>query len=258
MCVFYETKDDLLDVVAPYFHAGLQAGEYCLWAVSDPLTVDDAKRELSCRIPAFDRYLQDRSIEVISAHEWYLDGGEFDLHRVTAGWQAKIKEAELRGLKGLRASGNAFWCGTKHWKDFIAYEQNLDKSIGGSAMMALCTYRLTETRASHVLDVARAHRFTVARQDGRWEVIEAWREDDQRVSSLRKNFESLTAREKEVMVLIIAGRRNKQIAADLGVSEITVKVHRGNLMRKMESQSLTELLRMAARLGVSRAVGEDA
>jgi FixJ family two-component response regulator len=66
---------------------------------------------------------------------------------------------------------------------------------------------------------------------------------------LRDRYESLTAREREVMALVIRGHLNKQVAFELGLSEITVKVHRGRVMRKMEADSLPDLVNMAARLG---------
>jgi FixJ family two-component response regulator len=68
------------------------------------------------------------------------------------------------------------------------------------------------------------------------------------LAALRARHEALTPREREVMALVVAGRLNKQIAADLGTSEITVKVHRGKLMRKMQAGSVAELVTMAARL----------
>jgi FixJ family two-component response regulator len=72
------------------------------------------------------------------------------------------------------------------------------------------------------------------------------------VSELRGKFEALTSREQEVMGFVTSGLMNKQIAADLGVSEITVKVHRGNVMRKMGAKSLADLVRMADGLGIRR------
>jgi FixJ family two-component response regulator len=76
------------------------------------------------------------------------------------------------------------------------------------------------------------------------------RENAKAVSNLRALFESLTPREREVMALVTAGLMNKQIAAQLDVSEVTVKVHRGNAMGKMRARSLAELVRMADVLGI--------
>lgn len=73
------------------------------------------------------------------------------------------------------------------------------------------------------------------------------------VQTLRMRFNELTMREREVMTLVVAGLPNKQIGAELGISEITVKAHRGSMMRKMKADSLPELVSMAGRLRLTRA-----
>jgi len=83
------------------------------------------------------------------------------------------------------------------------------------------------------------------------------RKDERQLSDLRARFEALTEREREVMGLVTAGLMNKQIAGELGLSEITVKIHRGHVMRKMAARSLADLVRMAEALGVRQAKAQN-
>ncbi|MBZ5629706.1 MAG: response regulator transcription factor [Acidobacteriia bacterium] len=76
------------------------------------------------------------------------------------------------------------------------------------------------------------------------------RRQDAEVAELKRRWTSLTPREKEVLALVVSGRLNKQVAAEIGISEITAKVHRASVMRKMQAESLPDLVRMAASLGL--------
>jgi len=80
----------------------------------------------------------------------------------------------------------------------------------------------------------------------------ARRENESTNSHLKKKYETLTNREQQIIALVTSGFLNKQIAAEIGVTEVTVKVHRGNMMRKMGAKSLAELVRMVDALGVRR------
>jgi len=80
----------------------------------------------------------------------------------------------------------------------------------------------------------------------------ALRETQKQLAELQQRYAGLSAREREVMSLVVSGMLNKQIAAELGASETTVKIHRGHVMQKMEAKSLPELVRMADKLKISR------
>ncbi len=95
-------------------------------------------------------------------------------------------------------------------------------------------------------DMLDAVQLGLARDRGR-------RAEEDAISSVKSSFELLTPREQQIMGLVTGGLMNKQIAGDIGVSEVTVKMHRGNLMRKMGAKSLAELVRMAEALGVRHA-----
>src|SRR5437773_1345731 len=82
VCLFYETKRDLLDTLVSYCKAGLESQELCLWVVAEPVREEEARHALKHVVPDLDRYLADHSIDIVSAGAWYLHGGTFDLKRV--------------------------------------------------------------------------------------------------------------------------------------------------------------------------------
>ena len=83
------------------------------------------------------------------------------------------------------------------------------------------------------------------------DVDRAARQERSMVAEVRRRYESLTKREREVMKLVVSGLLNKQIAGELGSSEVTVKMHRGQVMRKMKAQSLVQLVRMSEKIGIT-------
>jgi DNA-binding CsgD family transcriptional regulator len=254
ICLFYETKEDLLDTASAYFAAGLEGNEFGVWAISDPITESDAKEALRQAIPDLNACLAAGQIEMLDATDWYLEGDQFDVKRVTGGWSAKLHGALARGFDGMRFSGNAFWIGTNHWKEFREYEQQLDRSLEDQKMIALCTYSLLRSRAVDLVNVVRAHHCAVARQNGEWHFLEtpelnrANREIKRLTNALdilSKPFpgrELLTPRERAALAHIVRGASSKEAARALGVSPRTIEFHRANIMRKLGAKNTADLV----------------
>jgi DNA-binding CsgD family transcriptional regulator len=239
ICMFYETKQDLVDALVDYFRTGLQDNEFCLWAISEPITEQEARDALAQGIPEFERHLRDGRIEILPGREWYLKGDEFDMQRISGGWHEKLKGALASGFDGMRVSGNAFWLATDHWNDFLKYEHELDRSLDGQAMVVLCTYPLGSSRGMDVLDVAHAHNVTIARRRGIWEVVEAF--------AARIEPSSLSDREIEVLSWVARGKSSWEIGEILHIAKRTVDEHVHNFVRKLGASNRTRAVAVAVR-----------
>ena len=171
-CNFYATKTDLLEMLVPYFKAGLESKEFCVWVLSEPVTEPEAWNALREAIPELDEYRADGSIEIFHAREWYLKHGIFDMERLTRRWNEKLNRAFDRGYEGMRVSGDAGWLERKDWSSLCHYEKVLNDSVGDQKVTALCTYPMATSGAADLLDVISTHQFAVAMRNGAWESIE--------------------------------------------------------------------------------------
>ncbi|TAJ10508.1 MAG: PAS domain S-box protein [Nitrospirae bacterium] len=172
-CQFYKTKEDLLDLLVPYFTAGLAQNEFCMWVTSEPLTEAEAMSALRQAVPDLDRYLAKGQLEIIPYTDWYRRGGVFEADRVLRGWVEKLEQARAKGFEGLRLTGNTFWLESQEWHAFADYEQKVNSVIGQFRMMALCTYSLDKCGASEVIDVVSNHQFALIKREGRWARIQS-------------------------------------------------------------------------------------
>ncbi len=192
-CQFYRNRQDLINVLVPYFKAGLENNEACMWVTSSPLTEKQAKSALRRAVPELDKYLENGQIQVLPYSQWYLKAGEFDMDRVLNGWLEKLEQALARGFEGLRLTGNTAWLEKDGWKDFADYEEAINAVIGKHRMMALCTYWLEKCSASEILDVVRNHQFALIGSDRGWELIEAssLKQARQTILETMKRYETL-------------------------------------------------------------------
>jgi PAS domain S-box-containing protein/putative nucleotidyltransferase with HDIG domain len=173
LCQLYQTKGDLIDILVPYFKAGLNSNELCVWLTSEPLTVKKARASLTGAVRELNDYIKEGQIEIVNASEWYTKSGKFNSEEVLRRWIEKEKLALQKGFDGLRLSGNISWLQREVWEQFADYEQAVDRVIGGHRMIAVCSYCMDKCMASDVIALVNNHRFTLFGQKGNWEVAES-------------------------------------------------------------------------------------
>ncbi len=172
-CQFYETGQDLIETLVPYFKEGLEANEFCMWVTSEPLRVRQAKAALKAAVPDLEKRVRRGQIDILDYKNWYVPSGKFSAEEVLKGWADKLEAALAKGYEGLRLSGNTFWLEETDWDDFRKYEEAINSVIGQRRMLALCTYSLQKCGASEIVDVAANHEFALIKRRGRWETIES-------------------------------------------------------------------------------------
>jgi len=254
VCMFCDTRKDLLDAACAYFAPAHRALEQCIWVVSDPLSVDEAVEALRSTFPDFDGWRETGRFELHAAADWYYRDGRFDWQRTVGGWHG-LEEAALRnGLAGVRACGNPLWRRVQVWRRIVEYEHALEATLAGHRIIMLCTYMTECSRSEDVLDVARSHQCVIARRSGDWQFLEVPGAEDARREirllnddlivlprSLAKD-DLLTDRERVVLAQLLRGASSKQTARTLGISPRTVDFHRANMMQKLGARNTAELI----------------
>jgi PAS domain S-box-containing protein len=172
-CQFYSSTQDLLDTLIPYFKAGLENNEFCMWVTSEPLQASEAAEQLRLAFPQANDYICSGQIEILDYREWYIRNGQFNSNEVLQGWLKKLAAARARGYDGLRLSGNTFWLEASLWDDFTQYEEKVNESLGNDRIIALCTYSSEKCSLPEILDVVANHQFALIKSKGEWEVIES-------------------------------------------------------------------------------------
>lgn len=173
LCLFYDTKQDLVDILVPYFKAGLENNEFCMWVTAEPLNEEEAREAMRKAVPEFDQCLERGQIEIVPHTEWYLKDGAFNPQRVLNAWGDKLQQALSRGYDGLRLTGNTTWLTQKDWQKFASYEAEVNNVIGKSHMLAICTYPRGKCGAGEAVDVVSNHQSALIKRAGDWTLIKS-------------------------------------------------------------------------------------
>jgi PAS domain S-box-containing protein len=172
LCQFYEIKQDLIDILVPYFAEGLRSNEFCMWVTSKPLEVKEATDALKEAVPNLEDYIRKGQIEIVSYDDFYLVDGKFDSERVLKAWAEKESSALKRGFEGLRLAGKTLWIERDLWKSFVNYEEAVSSVIDEHRIIVVCTYCLTSCSRMDIIDVVRNHDGTLIKKFDKWYLVE--------------------------------------------------------------------------------------
>ncbi|MBC7934110.1 MAG: MEDS domain-containing protein [Rhizobacter sp.] len=220
ICNFYDSKEDLLEILIPYYKAGLENNEFCLWVASQ-LPIHEAWEALYKAIPDLQKYIDKKSIEIIAYSDWYLEDGEFNAEKVMNGWIEKMDSAVASGFDGMRVHGNESWLERDVWRNFIEYERELNTTFPNRRMIVLCTYPLTKCNASSILEVAHVHDCALAKRNGKWEILEVPAEKLTKPQAISEN--------KRLEILItertsLLATSNKNLTREISLHKKTLTV----------------------------------
>jgi signal transduction histidine kinase len=190
-CQFYGQREDLIDSLVPFFKAGLEHNEQCLWVTSEPFRAADARAMLGAAVRDLDQRIARGQIEIIDHHDWYMRAGDRTASEVLQGWVDRHDAALAGGYDGLRLTGNTYWLERNDWAGFREYESRVTRTFEGKRIIGLCSYCSSKCQGTDVLDVIRNHQFALVREDGEWQLIEsaALKEAKQELRELNRQLE---------------------------------------------------------------------
>jgi signal transduction histidine kinase len=172
-CQFYGDREDLVDSLVPFFKAGLESNEKCIWVTAEPLRAGDARTALRNVVPDLAERERHDQIEIIDHQDWYARTGRPDPDATLRGWVEREEQALARGFSGLRLTGNTYWVERTDWDGFVDYESRVSNTFNGRNIIGLCSYCLGRCQPQDILDVVANHQFAISRRAGTWQVIES-------------------------------------------------------------------------------------
>ncbi|HYO67766.1 MAG TPA: MEDS domain-containing protein [Archangium sp.] len=172
-CQFYGEQEDLVDSLVPFFKAGLESQEKCLWVTSQPLPATEARTALRQAVPDLTERERRNQIEIIDHDDWYKATGKTDPDATLRGWVEREERALAEGFAGLRLTGNTYWVERSDWDGFVDYEARVSKTFQGRRIIGLCSYCLNRCQPHDILDVVANHQFALTRRAGSWQMIES-------------------------------------------------------------------------------------
>lgn len=198
-CQFYQTEEDLMDILIPYLKTGLENNELCIWVTPQFIEAEKAKQVLKIAFPDIDIYLKKGQIEILSCAEWYLRENIFDPQKTLNCLIERIDRALASGYKGLRLIEDICRLENESPNSFVDYEKKVDSVIDKYPVIALCTYPLETCDAAEIVEIVSSHQFTLVKKEGKWEQIKSFGREN--LKKLRRTEEALQKSEEHYRML---------------------------------------------------------
>ena len=222
LCQFYQTKRELVDVLVPFFKAGIDHNEFCLWITSDPLSKVEARQAIGEVLPTCDDLLAKGQMKILDHSDWYMRNGVFDMQKSSEAFVEEIKRAMSIGFSGVRVATNLSWLDKKDWQSFTEYEDRADKFVSARPMRVICSYPLDKCGAMEVIDVVRNHHSVIVRQGGKWQLVKSsgHRMIGKLLKETERKYEHLFANTLDGM-LVFDAETMKVMLANQAAADIT-------------------------------------
>jgi hypothetical protein len=257
VCQLYHTKQDLIDVLVPYFKAGLGNNELCMWITSEPLKVYEATTALGEAVEGLDNYIKKSHIKILDQRDWYNRAGKFDAVAMLQSWLKREDLALEKGFNGLRVCAHTFDLQRRDWHNLISYESVADSVIRRHKIIAICAYSIDQCAVPDLVDIVSNHRFILLRREAKWELIDntghKWLNKLRIKGSSYAQIGRKLGLTRERVRQIIMGRagNNRKVSPDdqmLTISEASklLNLHT-NTLRRWSNQDMLPCYRIGAR-----------
>jgi two-component sensor histidine kinase/PAS domain-containing protein len=154
---FFGAGDELCDVLVPYFRAGLENNERCLWVTGEAFNAEQARSALRAAMPDFDKRERHGQIEIGDGDQWYAAGQRLRPHDLISDLSQREQDALGLGYEGLRTNGNCAWVSRDQWVDFLEYETLVQKTVRDRRMICMCSYCMDQLRDGSHREVMERH-----------------------------------------------------------------------------------------------------